>query len=72
MSGYTTCACRDCFEVAVSSADDEAALCSGCVAAGCSPDDGECEAPHAYCCGGDIDGDLHGVRRRLLNAEVGR
>ena len=72
MSGYTTCACRDCFEATVSGADDEAALCSGCVAAGCSPDDGECEAPHAYYCGGDIDGVCAECGAPLLNAVVGR
>jgi hypothetical protein len=56
MSGYTACACRDCFETAIAGADDAPALCGACEEAGCSPDDGECQAPHAYCDGGEVDG----------------
>ena len=39
MSGYTDCACRDCFDVAISS-DIEACrpgLCGECEDAGCDP-----------------------------------
>jgi len=72
MSGYTGCACRDCFESAIAGDDDERPLCSACMAAGCSPDDGECEAPHAYCCGGDIDGVCTECGAPFLNVEVGR
>jgi hypothetical protein len=57
MTGYTDCACRDCFEIAIAGADNERALCNACGDAGCSPDDGECEAPHAYCDGGEAEGD---------------
>jgi hypothetical protein len=41
MSGYCPCACRDCFEVAISD-DDEPALCHECELAGCD-DTGESE-----------------------------
>jgi hypothetical protein len=35
-SGYRSCACRDCMELAI--AADEPALCSACEEAGCEPD----------------------------------
>lgn len=35
MSGYVHCACRDCFEIAISGNDGEPALCSECEEAGC-------------------------------------
>jgi len=41
-SGYTHCACRDCFEIAVSSDTREPELCSDCEAAGCD-ESGESE-----------------------------
>ena len=47
MSGYTDCACRDCFEIVVAGDDEEHPLCSACEDAGCSPDDGECQAQDA-------------------------
>lgn len=34
-SGYTSCACRDCMEVAISNDDSKPAYCHACVAAGC-------------------------------------
>ena len=52
MSGYTHCACRDCFEIAIGEAGE--ALCHGCEEAGCEAGaEAECDAPHAYCSGGD-------------------
>lgn len=36
MSGYTHCACRDCFDIAISG-DDGPALCAECKEAECSP-----------------------------------
>lgn len=52
MSGYTSCGCRDCFEIAITGDDDEPALCHGCEDAGCDAEgESECEADHAY--GGD-------------------
>ena len=48
-SGYTDCACRDCFDVAVSSDTSKPELCSDCEDAGC--DGGECQRPDAYGCG---------------------
>lgn len=36
-SGYTHCACRDCFDVAVSGDMAQSALCSLCREAGCEP-----------------------------------
>lgn len=35
MSGYCDCACRDCFEIAISDDDDGPALCLDCEEAGC-------------------------------------
>ena len=36
MSGYVNCACRDCFEIAISGDDDEnGTFCSDCEEAGC-------------------------------------
>jgi len=37
MSGYTTCACRDCFETAISDDMSKPDLCWECKAAGCEP-----------------------------------
>ena len=34
--GYTDCACRDCFDIAIGKSG--VALCQGCEAAGCYPD----------------------------------
>lgn len=42
MSGYTQCACRDCFEIAISDEETLPDLCWECEAAGCS-EDGDCE-----------------------------
>lgn len=36
-SGYTHCACRDCFDTVVSSDDTKPELCSLCEEAGCEP-----------------------------------
>lgn len=42
-SGYTDCACRDCFDVAVSDDMAHPDLCNLCEEAGCSADgDEEC------------------------------
>lgn len=46
-SGYTHCACADCFEIAVSNDSDDPDYCNECEEAGC--DGGECQATHAYC-----------------------
>lgn len=48
-SGYTDCACRDCFEIAIGNGTDPA-LCHECESAGCDPA-GECQQIHAYCSG---------------------
>lgn len=49
--GYVNCACRDCFEIAISGAG-EPTLCNECEDAGCGPEgtdgEGECLAPDAY------------------------
>jgi len=42
-SGYVNCACRDCFEIAISGDDGGPALCLACEDAGCLPDTGECQ-----------------------------
>lgn len=46
-SGYTHCACRDCFEIVVSDDMSSPDFCEDCLAAGCEPDS-ECCSPHAY------------------------
>jgi hypothetical protein len=46
------CACRDCFDVAVSADADRPELCLLCKDAGCTPNDGECQRDSAY---GDDD-----------------
>jgi hypothetical protein len=50
MSGYTTCACRDCFETVIGYAG--ATYCDECITAGCYEKPGapnvECDSPHAY------------------------
>ena len=43
MSGYVHCACRDCFDIAIASSDDETAVCHECETAGCEVDGGECQ-----------------------------
>ena len=52
MSGYTHCACRDCFETTVSNDMASPDLCHDCEDAGCEPDE-ECQSPHAY--GGELE-----------------
>lgn len=53
-SGYTHCACRDCFDVTVSSNTSNPELCSLCEEAGCTPPEGmsgysrECQRDDAY------------------------
>ncbi len=44
MSGYRSCACRDCMEIAIG---DAGAVCHACEAANCDIDK-ECLAPGAY------------------------
>jgi hypothetical protein len=47
-SGYTNCACRDCFDIAVSDDTSRPELCQLCEEAGCEPDHGECQREDAY------------------------
>jgi len=48
-SGYTDCACRDCFEIAISDDMAHPDLCNECEEAGCDAEgESECEAPGAY------------------------
>jgi hypothetical protein len=51
-SGYTSCKCPDCFEIAVSDDMSEPEFCTECEEAGCDGE-GECQAPGAY----GVDGD---------------
>ena len=46
-SGYTDCACRDCFEIAISEDENEPAFCLECEEAGCEHDE-ECKREDAY------------------------
>lgn len=50
MSGYTDCACRDCFEIAIGNNEPGGAYCWACAESGCERDS-ECQAPHTYCPG---------------------
>lgn len=45
MSGYTDCACRDCFEIAIGEPGE--AMCGACQEAGCEKDK-ECQTDGAY------------------------
>ena len=54
-SGYTDCACRDCFDVAING-DGEPALCGLCQQAGCDVDGAsECQRDDAYGVEGSIE-----------------
>lgn len=46
-SGYTQCACRDCFEIAISDDENVPAFCWECEEAGCEHDE-ECRREDAY------------------------
>lgn len=51
MSGYTDCACRDCFEIAITGDDDLKPFCHECETAGCADvhaGTGECLVEGAY------------------------
>jgi hypothetical protein len=49
-SGYSDCACRDCFEIAISDDIAHPDLCWECEEAGCSAEgDAEC------CCGHELE-----------------
>lgn len=49
MSGYTDCACRDCFEITISDDMSEPELCWECKAAGCDHEgESECKRVDAY------------------------
>ena len=55
-SGYTACACRDCFDVAISDDMAHPELCGDCEDAGCDADgESECERDDAYGCSDDAD-----------------
>lgn len=48
-SGYTDCACRDCFDIAISSNVRKRALCLDCKEAGCDAHgNSECARDDAY------------------------
>jgi hypothetical protein len=47
-SGYVHCACRDCFDVAISGDDNTDVLCPECEEAGCEAHDSECCRSDAY------------------------
>ncbi len=46
-SGYTNCACRDCFEIAISDDVGSPEMCVQCEEAGCTGE-GECSSPSAF------------------------
>ncbi len=57
-SGYTTCACRDCFSTTISD-DGKPVLCDECADAGCDADGAsECSGPHAYGCDDETEASL--------------
>lgn len=47
-SGYTACACRDCFDIAIGIAGE--AMCNDCEEAGCEAGEHECCRSDAYGC----------------------
>lgn len=48
-SGYTDCACRDCFDIAISSDTSKPELCNECEDAGCDAEGcSECTRDDAY------------------------
>jgi hypothetical protein len=50
-SGYTACACRDCFDTAISEDTRKPELCAECRSAGCEPGGNtECSREDAYGC----------------------
>jgi hypothetical protein len=50
-SGYTRCACRDCFDIAVSDDTRKPELCSDCADARCDCDgESDCARSDAYGC----------------------
>jgi len=56
-SGYTSCACRDCFETAISNDVSSPDLCHECEEHGCDEDGlSECETPEeGELCGLDLE-----------------
>lgn len=51
ISGYTFCACRDCFELTI-----DGGYCSECLEAGCDESiSRECQAPGAYGCADELE-----------------
>jgi hypothetical protein len=62
-SGYTDCACRDCFEIAITD-HGEPALCNACEEAGCDVH-GECncEVDHSL----DDEDDFFGTLEERLD-----
>jgi hypothetical protein len=65
-SGYTQCACRDCFEITISSDVRKPELCSDGEAAGC--DGGECQVLPDLCPActeAECDGDCEMAREAL-------
>lgn len=63
-SGYTHCACRDCFDIAISSDMRQPELCSDCEEAGCDETGcSECQRDDAYGCGDDWDEYLEHARK---------
>lgn len=57
-AGYCDCACRDCFDTAISSVGNTigTVLCWACKRFGCEPQTQECQRPDAY--GVDNETDL--------------
>lgn len=63
-SGYTDCACRDCFDTAIGTPGK--AMCWACEEAGCEANDGECQRSDAY--GVEDDSRSDNRPRALKNA----
>lgn len=69
-SGYTDCACRDCFDTAVNG-DGQPALCGDCQQAGCSAEgDQECQRSDAYGVGDEFEQEGQGRGIDDLGNEV--
>jgi hypothetical protein len=63
-SGYRSCACRDCMEIAIG---EPGAMCHECEDAGC-PGDRDCQASEAY--GGEAEEPREGLASEPLTAAL--
>lgn len=68
-SGYTSCKCRDCPDLAISSDDSELEFCNECEDSGCN-EDHECERGDAYDCDEFEGEDPHAVAQYVQHLRL--